>query len=68
MTNTDTLTATQIATVDAIAVDHIGDPMRRMRARLVQGKLSLAREAGDDSELYLRWAARIAGPLLMVRQ
>ena len=61
------LTADQIVSIDNIAADRFGDPMRRMRARIVQHKLILAAEAGDDGGLYHRWAARIATPLLRVQ-
>lgn len=62
-----TLNAEQIAMVNAIAADRSGDPIVRMRALIVQDKLILAAEAGDDGGVYLRWAARIATPLLVQR-
>jgi chromosome condensin MukBEF complex kleisin-like MukF subunit len=67
-TNNTRLTADQIAIIDAIAANRLGDPITRMRAKIVQDKLIQAAEAGEDGGLYHRWAARIAAPLLRVRQ
>lgn len=61
------MTTEQVATIDAIAADRRADPIIRMRAKIVQYKLILAAEAGEDGGLYQQWAARIAGPLLRVQ-
>lgn len=63
-----TLTADQIATIDAIAANRLADPILRMRAKIVQDKLIRAAEAGEDGGMYQQWAARIASPLLRVQQ
>ena len=58
------ISAADVPIINAIASNRLADPMRRMRARLVQHELTLADEAGDDGLGYRRKAWRMAIGLL----